>query len=69
MYVFIKKRPTKEDMELFNMQENVNENFINFCVNPNGLSIEEKKTFIAKYKLEAKAFSYKDSIFLAMPKP
>ena len=67
MYVFIKKQPTKEDIKLFNMQENVNDKFINFSVDPNLLSIEDKKNFITKYKLDSKAFTYKDSIFLALP--
>lgn len=69
MYVFIKKRPMKEDVKFFKMQESLNEKFINFRIDPNQLSMEERKTFIAKYKLEAKALSYADSIFLAMPIP
>lgn len=69
MYVFIKKRPREEDINLFKMQESVNEKFINFRINPNQLSVKERKTFIVKYKLEGKAISSEDSIFLAMPKP
>ncbi len=66
MYIVINKRPIIEDINLFKMQENINENFINFCINPNTLSLEDKKNFIAKYKLEAKVFSYKDTIFLVL---
>ena len=69
MYSFINKKPTKEDIRDFKMAENVNENFINFVINPNLLSIEEKKRFISKYKLDNTTLLYKDSIFLAMPKP
>jgi len=69
MYSFINEKPTKEDMKNFKMAENVNENFINFVINPNQLSQEEKKLFISKYKLDDKTLLYKDSIFLAMPKP
>ena len=67
MYSFINKTPTIDDIEIFKMQENINENFINYKINPNELSIEEKKLFIIKYKLDNKAYSYKDFIFLSMP--
>jgi hypothetical protein len=67
MYVFIKEQPTKEDIKIFNMKESINDNYINFGVNPNLLSIKDKTTFISKYKLDKKALSYKDLIFLAMP--
>ena len=69
MYSFINKKPTQEDIRAFQMVENVNENFINFVINPNILSIEQKKLFISKYKLDKKTLLYTDSIFLTMPKP
>ena len=69
MYSFINEKPTKEDIRDFKMAENVNENFINFVINPNILSIEQKKLFISKYKLDKKTLLYTDSIFLTMPKP
>lgn len=67
MYSFINKTPTAEDIKIFKMQENINENFINYKINPNELSQEEKKLFITKYKLDKKAYSYKDFIFLSLP--
>lgn len=67
MYSFINKVPTAEDIEIFNMQENINENFINYKINPNELSLEEKELFITKYNLDKKAYKYKDFIFLSMP--
>ena len=67
MYVFIKKEPTQDDMVFFKMKENINENFRNFSVNPNLLSVEEKKILVTKYNLSSKAMSYTDFIFLAMP--
>ena len=55
MYSFINKVPTAEDIEIFNMQENINENFINYKINPNELSLEEKELFITKYNLDKKS--------------
>lgn len=66
MYSFIKERPTDEDIKIFKMHENSNENFINYKIDPNLLSLEEKNLFISKYKLDAKVSSYKDFIFLSM---
>ena len=67
MYSFINNLPTIKDMKFFNMQENINENFISYKINPNELSLEEKKLFITKYKLDDKAYIYKDLIFLSLP--
>ena len=67
MYSFIKEKPTKEDIKKFNMHENSNENFINYKIDPNLLSLEEKSLFINKYNLDAKASKYKDLIFLSIP--
>lgn len=67
MYSFINKTPTTEDMKIFKMQENINENFINYKINPNELSLEEKELLITKYRLDKKVHNYKDFIFLSMP--
>ena len=67
MYSYINKTPTIEDIKIFKMHENINENFINYKINPNELSLEEKELFITKYKLDKKAYNYKDFIFLLMP--
>ena len=67
MYLFINNKPTTEDIKMFKMQESINEKFINYKINPNELSLEEKKFFIARYKLDSKASNYKDFIFLSMP--
>ena len=67
MYSIINKTPTTEDIKIFKMQESINEKFINYKINPNELSLEEKELFITKYKLDNKASNYKDFIFLLMP--
>jgi len=67
MYSLIKNKPTAKDINIFKMQENINENFINYKINPNELSMEEKKLFVNSYKLDSKVYSYKDFIFLSMP--
>jgi hypothetical protein len=67
MYSFIKNKPSLEDIKMFKMEENINENFINYKIDPNELSIEEKKLFIKNYKLDAKFFNKKDCIFLSIP--
>ncbi len=67
MYSIITNKPTEKDMKIFRMQENINENFINYKIDPNELSIDEKKLFIDSYKLDAKVYNYKDFIFLSMP--
>ena len=64
MYLFINNKPTTEDIKMFKMQESINEKFINYKINPNELSLEEKKFFIARYKLDSKASNYKDSPIL-----
>ena len=66
MYSLINNKPTLEDINIFKMQENINENFINYKINPNELSLEEKELFITKYKLDKKAYTYKDFIFLSI---
>ena len=67
MYSFINEKPTLEDINVFKMQENINENFINYKINPNELSLEEKELLITRYRLNNKAYNYKDFIFLSMP--
>ncbi|WP_373000386.1 hypothetical protein [Sulfurimonas sp.] len=69
MYSLITNKPSLEDIKIFKMQENINENFINYKINPNELSMDEKKLFINNYKLDIKVYSYKDFIFLSMPIP
>ena len=67
MYSFINKTPIEEDIKVFKMQKSINENFINYKIDPNELSLEEKKLFVTKYKLDNKVYSYKDFIFLSIP--
>lgn len=67
MYSFINKIPTIEDINIFKMEENINENFINYKINPNELSLKQKELLISKYELDKKASNYKDFIFLSMP--
>ena len=69
MYSLITNKPTLEDIKIFKMQENINENFTNYKINPNELSMDEKKLFISNYKLDSKVYNYKDFIFLSMPTP
>ena len=67
MYSLINKTPTTEDIKIFKMQESINEKFINYKINPNELSLEEKELLITRYILDNKASNYKDFIFLLMP--
>lgn len=67
MYSLITNKPTLEDIKVFKMKENINENFINYKIDPTQLSLEEKKLFIDNYKLDSKVYNYKDFIFLSMP--
>jgi len=67
MYALISEKPTKEDIKIFKIKENSNENFISYKIDPNILSQEEKTLLIDKYKLDKKAYNYKDFIFLSIP--
>lgn len=69
MYELITKKPSLEDIKVFKMQENINENFINYKIDPTKLSLEEKKLFVDSYKLDVKVYNYKDFIFLSIPTP
>lgn len=66
MYIFLENIPTNEDIKKFKMFQTVNENYINFKIDPNQLSTEDKQTLIKKYKLRQETLRYKEHIFLSI---
>lgn len=67
MYKVIDTCPSKEHIEMFKMQESVNEAFANFKIDLNELSQELREALLVNYELDQKVLTYKDSLFLSVP--
>jgi len=66
MYKVIDKCPSKEHIQMFNMQESANEAFANFKIELSELSQEQRETLLVKYELDQKVLTYKESLFLSV---